>query len=159
MNLYIEQNATTGLADDPLPPDTTPNPSYPHPTNPTVTATHTRWIFALLSRVDDDVSADDMSQLRMLARACIRLVKLVRRKENNTRSDVEGTDGETDDMSVSVSDGPVEGSMRQAPSTSKSVDLNALYNESACWIVISVIADFWGQRDLWMDAESILSGS
>ncbi|KAG5732040.1 hypothetical protein E4T56_gene18750 [Termitomyces sp. T112] len=37
--------------------------------------THARWIFALLTKVDDYVSADDMNLLRTLARACIALLK------------------------------------------------------------------------------------
>ncbi|KAG6879207.1 hypothetical protein C0992_004446 [Termitomyces sp. T32_za158] len=37
--------------------------------------THARWIFALLTKVDDYVSADDMNMLRTLARACIALLK------------------------------------------------------------------------------------
>lgn len=37
--------------------------------------THARWIFALLTKVDDYVSADDMSLLRTLARACIAVLK------------------------------------------------------------------------------------
>ncbi|KAG6903457.1 hypothetical protein C0995_005480 [Termitomyces sp. Mi166 len=37
--------------------------------------THARWIFALLTKVDDYISADDMNLLRILARACIALLK------------------------------------------------------------------------------------
>ena len=40
------------------------------------TACHARWIFSLLARVDDYVSADDMSHLRDLARACIALIRI-----------------------------------------------------------------------------------
>ncbi|KAJ7180303.1 hypothetical protein C8R43DRAFT_972551 [Mycena crocata] len=40
-----------------------------------VTQTHTRWIFALLSRVDDYISADDMHLLRNLARAYLAFLK------------------------------------------------------------------------------------
>jgi hypothetical protein len=36
---------------------------------------HARWIFALLTKVEDHISADDMSLLRHLARACLALLK------------------------------------------------------------------------------------
>lgn len=47
----------------------------PHPRVSNITETHARWVFSLLSRVEDYVSADDMSLLRSLARACIGLLK------------------------------------------------------------------------------------
>ncbi|KAJ7781041.1 hypothetical protein B0H16DRAFT_1496915 [Mycena metata] len=40
-----------------------------------VTQTHARWIFSLLSRIDDYISADDMHLLRDLARAYLGLLK------------------------------------------------------------------------------------
>ena len=42
------------------------------------TESHARWIFALLSQVDEHVSADDMNLLRNLARACLGLLKDMR---------------------------------------------------------------------------------
>lgn len=50
-----------------------------HPAEPTFTIleSHARWMFVLLAKVEDFISADDMSQLRSLARACLEL--LVRR--------------------------------------------------------------------------------
>src|ERR1700733_7803407 len=42
----------------------------PDPTSLPLEA-HARWIFALLSKVEDHISADDMSLLRNLARACL----------------------------------------------------------------------------------------
>ncbi|CAL1701147.1 unnamed protein product [Somion occarium] len=47
----------------------------PHPRTSRMTETHARWMFALLSRVEDYVSADEMSLLRSLARACMALLK------------------------------------------------------------------------------------
>lgn len=38
-------------------------------------SSHAHWIFALLSRIDDHVSADDMNLLRNLARACMALLR------------------------------------------------------------------------------------
>ncbi|KAJ7284023.1 hypothetical protein C8J57DRAFT_1054119 [Mycena rebaudengoi] len=40
-----------------------------------ITQTHARWIFVLLSRIDDYISADDTSLLRNLARAYLALLK------------------------------------------------------------------------------------
>lgn len=47
-----------------------------------ISETHSRWIFVLLSRVEDYVSADEMSLLRNLARACIALIEENRTREN-----------------------------------------------------------------------------
>lgn len=46
------------------------------------TQSHARWIFCLLSRIDDYISADDMNLLRNLARACLSLLKQIKQKEN-----------------------------------------------------------------------------
>lgn len=81
------------------------------------TESHARWIFALLSRVEEHVSADDMNLLRNLARACIGLLKAVR--ENSMLTN---------------------GSQRMG--------------EISCWIIVTIVADVWKQRDLWIDAES-----
>jgi Survival motor neuron (SMN) interacting protein 1 (SIP1) len=40
-----------------------------------ISDTHARWMFALLSRVEDSISADDMSLLRNLARAVLDILK------------------------------------------------------------------------------------
>lgn len=40
-----------------------------------INETHARWMFALLSRVDEYISADEMSTLRSLARGCMGLLK------------------------------------------------------------------------------------
>ena len=48
----------------------------PHP----ISETHSRWIFVLLSRVEDYVSADEMSLLRSLARACMSLIEESRKR-------------------------------------------------------------------------------
>ncbi|KAL4076139.1 hypothetical protein V8B97DRAFT_66703 [Scleroderma yunnanense] len=48
----------------------------------TITNNHARWMFSLLTKVEDIVSADDMSHLRNLARACLGIVKK-RREENS----------------------------------------------------------------------------
>ncbi|KAJ7068476.1 hypothetical protein C8F01DRAFT_979630 [Mycena amicta] len=54
-----------------------------------VTKTHARWVFGLLSRLDEQLSSDEMHLLRNLARAYIGVLK------DSTRS---GTAGEDDEM-------------------------------------------------------------
>ncbi|KAI0751527.1 hypothetical protein C8Q80DRAFT_1157788 [Daedaleopsis nitida] len=90
---------------------------------------HARWIFTLLSRVDDWLSGDETSLLRTLARGCMGLIVEQRRRRLAGR---EVAGGET-----------VEGS----------TDID----ERSCWMIITAIAGLWGQSDLWMDAESMLS--
>ncbi|TFY69407.1 hypothetical protein EVJ58_g419 [Rhodofomes roseus] len=53
-----------------------------------VTEAHSRWMFTLLSRVEDYVSADETSLLRSLARACISLIE-------ETRREIAGSSGDT----------------------------------------------------------------
>ena len=96
-----------------------------------ITETHARWIFVLLSRVDDHVSADEMSLLRSLARACMALLK----------------------QSLLLSKRPAEQESYSEPSLMDKTDMS----ESSCWIVITAIIGIWGQRDLWSDAEQILA--
>lgn len=59
-----------------------------HPAEPTfaILESHARWMFALLAKVEDFISADDMSQLRSLARACLEL--LVRRRKAGVPDDL-----------------------------------------------------------------------
>ncbi|KAJ7721160.1 hypothetical protein DFH07DRAFT_302155 [Mycena maculata] len=52
-----------------------------------VTQTHARWIFVLLSRVDDYISADDMHLLRNLARAYLALLKDLTRSTERLAAD------------------------------------------------------------------------
>lgn len=87
---------------------------------------HARWIFSLLTRVGDYVSADDMNLLRNLARACLALLKHRIERE-------------------------------LAPSTSKTSMLPDAMSRQSCWIIISTIVHVWKQKDLWMDAESMLA--
>jgi len=87
-----------------------------------LTESHARWIFALLSRVEEHVSADDMNLLRNLARACFGLLKDVRGRSMTSLS-----------------------SQRMG--------------ELSCWLVVTIVADVWKQRDLWIDAESILANT
>jgi hypothetical protein len=117
-------------------------------------------MFSLLSRVDEELSADDMSQLRMLARACIGFVKLKRDREiarEANESSPNGTNQDAGDMSMS--DGSVDDGGDVSPRGSGvvgEIEPHAPFDERACWIIVTAIADFWAQRDLWMDAKSLL---
>jgi len=50
------------------------------------TESHARWIFALFSRIDDQISADDMNLLRNLARVCLRLLEDIKKKLSLTET-------------------------------------------------------------------------
>ncbi|TDL29868.1 hypothetical protein BD410DRAFT_849973 [Rickenella mellea] len=100
--------------------------NQPHPRSSTFSSLHGIWMFALLSRVDEQLSGDDMSQLRSLARSCMAWIK-----------DLKATSGPAHSLASEDTDSPLD--------------------EQACWIVVTVIADFWKQHDLWDDAESMLS--
>ncbi|KAJ4001837.1 hypothetical protein F5050DRAFT_1796386 [Lentinula boryana] len=47
------------------------------PPFPRLTRAHFQWVFTLLTRVDDYISADDMNLLRNLTRTCIALLKVI----------------------------------------------------------------------------------
>ena len=100
----------------------------PFPRERAITETHGRWMFALLSRVDDYLSADEMSTLRSLARGCMGLIKdRLQRRANRAAPNVEADVG---DVRIA---------------------------ETSCWLVIAAVVGLWGQRDLWQDAESMLA--
>ncbi|KAI0356468.1 hypothetical protein OH77DRAFT_1495299 [Trametes cingulata] len=93
-----------------------------------ITQSHARWMFTLLSRVDDWISGDETSLLRNLARACISLMVERRRRR------AKGKEPEVGEVSE-----------------------DTMMDDASCWMIISAITGVWGQRDLWMDAEELLS--
>ncbi|KAI9001354.1 hypothetical protein BD414DRAFT_505092 [Trametes punicea] len=95
-----------------------------------ITQSHARWMFILLSRVDDWISSDETSLLRNLARACISI--LVERRRRCAAPAKEA----------------------QAAETAEEANM---INDTACWMIISAVTGMWGQKDLWMDAEALLS--
>lgn len=97
---------------------------------------HARWMFALLSRVDDYVGADDMSLLRNLARACIGLLK-ERMWKKTFLAQAGVAEQEQGEIHEAVPDVHV-------------------VSERSCWMVIAAIVDVWAQKDLWQDAETML---
>jgi hypothetical protein len=93
-----------------------------------ITETHARWIFVLLSCIESDISANDMSLLRCLARAAMALLKhhTKQRSQMKNVSSIQGGD-------------------------------HGLMRESSCWMVICAVVGVWGQHDLWMEAEAMLA--
>lgn len=98
-----------------------------------ITETHARWIFALLSHVEDFVSADEMSLLRNLARASLAFLKRSMQQSKHTNDEhAQNAHG----------DAAFEGEVM---------------SNKSCWIILTTVTGIWGQRDLWMDAEEMLN--
>ena len=106
-----------------------------------ITQAHARWIFALLSRVDDWVSGDETSLLRNLARSCMEL--MAERRRSRPTATVADT--------AYLPENRTDGGGDDGPGGTA-----ALADEKACWMIVTAITGVWGQRDLWVDAESIL---
>ncbi|KAH7914431.1 survival motor neuron interacting protein 1-domain-containing protein [Hygrophoropsis aurantiaca] len=102
-----------------------------------ITDSHARWMFALLAKIEDQLSADDMSLLRNLARACSGLLTLLARKDSSPTEQQKTVITGTDQKTHSAEYSPIKA--------------------SSCWLIFTAIVSGWGQRDLWMDAESMLS--
>jgi hypothetical protein len=118
------------------------------------TETHARWMFALLSKVEDYCSPDEMSHMRNLARACMRLVK-ERRKETAPLLPTSAP------LSEPTSNLPLDSDVTMNPAAASELTKmrrknNQNMGEQSCWMVIAAIAGVWAQRDLWMDAKEIL---
>lgn len=96
-------------------------------------------MFCLLCRVDEHITGDEMSNLRTLARACLSVIKDMNKVQLNdkTSGDLAPSESGLNSWVGDPADNPID--------------------EQACWIVFATIADFWGQKDLWMDAESMFS--
>ncbi|KAH9927173.1 uncharacterized protein BXZ73DRAFT_49051 [Epithele typhae] len=94
-----------------------------------ITQAHARWMFALLSRVEEWISGDETSLLRGLARGCMELMAESRRK---------------------VSLAAIPGAVPSEGGEDRFVD------EGALWMILTAIAGVWGQKDLWEDAENTL---
>lgn len=106
----------------------------------TPTDVHMRWIFALLTRIDLFCSADEMSCLRSLARVCLALITVVRKRIPLPSSHHEQADRTTD----TTNGVPLD-----------SADPKTL-SECSLWFVFCAVASIWGQRDLWDDADGTL---
>jgi hypothetical protein len=120
---------------------------------------HQRWMFALLGVLDSELVGNDVSTLRVLARAAIRLIQLLAKDDVNAAPPSEdilggGGGGDTvDPEGVAV--------VRDAsPTFTANVnDGGAQSTMAGCWMVVAAIVGVWGQRDIWDEAQEALSAS
>ncbi|KAL1675406.1 hypothetical protein EV122DRAFT_292688 [Schizophyllum commune] len=96
-----------------------------------MTELHARWMFSLLARLGQHISADHMNSLRQVARACISLL------EARMRTRLHGPEA--------VAERTVVGKA-------------SAFSERSCWVLLGTIIGVWGQLDLWDDVESMLRG-
>ncbi|KAF8138487.1 survival motor neuron interacting protein 1-domain-containing protein [Boletus edulis] len=106
------------------------NPSDPMTS---ISVSHGRWIFALLTKAEDQLSADEMNLLRNLARACLGLIQRYRGKH--------------------ATDNAAPAGISDLTLMENATDMS----EASCWMIFAAVAGHWGQRDLWADAETGLS--
>ena len=106
------------------------NPSDPLAT---ISASHGQWMFALLTKVEDQLSADEMNRLRNLARACLGLIQRYKGERANNNVALEGN------------------------SSCAVIEDTTNMSDASCWMIFTAIAGHWGQRDLWADAETTLA--
>ncbi|KAG8815677.1 hypothetical protein FRC17_000627 [Serendipita sp. 399] len=102
---------------------------------------HQRWMFALLGALDDQLVSHDVSSLRTLARACLRLVLAKERwraRDGVGKQKEEDGSGKVGEMGVSVAE------MGLGAMGEKGGDGLGGY-----WMVIVAIVGIWGQHDLW----------
>lgn len=111
---------------------------------------HARWIFALLSRVDDFCVGEEVSGLRALARACISLVRAERSRRASEDEALQTPD---------LSDGKHEKDTKKTENGGAAIPRDGRMSEMSCWMIIGAVVGVWAQRDLWMDAEEQLSRS
>lgn len=104
----------------------------PNPPLTNLTESHARWMFFLLSRIDDQISSENISLLRDLARACLVLLKMA-----------------IQERTMPISSGGQSASHNFAATST-------IISERSCWIIMSIIVGIWKQRDLWIEAEDIL---
>jgi len=117
------------------------------------TDVHMRWVFALLTRIDLLCSPDEMSCLRSLARVCLALISVVRRRK--MRSPPLSAHHERADKSTETDASTTEANV--TPPTLERGSRNL--SECSMWVVFSAVTLIWGQRDLWNDAEESLRHS
>ena len=139
-NMYLESLGTEGNNDD----DTT--------TTYIPTDVHMRWIFALLTRIDLLCSADELCCLRSLARACLALILVVRRRK--MESPLASSNYEPSDR---IAETDTDGETHVTPLDSRR-DIKTL-SECSMWFVFCAVTSIWGQRDLWDDADEALRQS
>lgn len=89
---------------------------------------HSRWLFALLLKLDGRLVSEEISTLRTLARACVAAITLsrIRRKAVQSRSNKQESQGSDKERTR--------------------------LDEAGGWMVVTIVAGVWGQSDLWDDA-------
>jgi hypothetical protein len=117
----------------------------------TPTDIHMRWIFALLTRIDLFCSADEMACLRNLARACLALISVVRRRKEGSLQP--STHDEQADRITETDTSGAETKHINPPDSGS--DRKSL-SECSMWFVFCAVTSIWGQRDLWDDADEAL---
>ena len=141
-NLYLESLDTN-----------TTNQNNDYTTTYKPTDTHLRWVFAILTRIDLFCSADEISCLRSLARACLLLISVVRRRK--TGSPLLSAQHDHADKTTETATSRTE--THASPSNSEGDPKNL--SECSMWLVICAVTSIWGQWDLWNDAEETLRQS
>jgi len=111
----------------------------------TPTDIHMRWIFSLLTRVDLFCTADEVACLRSLARACLALISIVRRREVGSAQSLHHDVGRT-----------TETSGAETHVTNLDSGDHKTLSESHMWLVFCAVTSTWRQRDLWDDADEAL---
>jgi Survival motor neuron (SMN) interacting protein 1 (SIP1) len=106
----------------------------PDPPSSYLTETHARWIFNLLSRVEDHITADDMSLLRSVARSCLALLKRL------------------------LGDGTLLAGGQMVNEIQPSDLAESRMSERSCWMIVSLVVGIWGQQDIWIEATDMLTG-
>ena len=103
-----------------------------------LTPTHARWIFALLARLDEHLTGDEISVLRHLARQLLRVVK-------------------AEKLAAEASEVRSGAVLRAAAGVDECVvRQQASMGATGCWMVVAAVSDVWRQKDLWADAEDAL---
>jgi Survival motor neuron (SMN) interacting protein 1 (SIP1) len=115
---------------------------------------HQRWMFALLGMLESQLVGNDISTLRVLARAAIRLVQVITKDDVNPVQEADGPPG------VSDVEGVVNGRDDEEASPAAAAKAGRAQSTIAgCWMVVAAIVGIWGQRDIWDEAREALSTS
>jgi hypothetical protein len=96
-------------------------------------------MFCLLGRLDDNLVGEDISTLRILARACIRLIVAQLQVHPQPSST-----GPMQEYAHTLSADLESEALKEAPEGSGS---------GGYWMVIAAIVGVWGQFDIWEEAK------
>lgn len=96
-----------------------------------ITGIHHRWMFSLMGVLDDQLTGQDISTLRTLARASIQVAKYTSQGPATSTNEEVG-EGKDDDVDGREKD----------------------YQTSGLWMVVAAVVGIWGQMDIWDEAKS-----